>query len=139
MTLRWKDERFCFNATGWDNETTSLSAPGHPPAAHPRVASEGGCHCDSGEREAGLCACLRFGGDALVNASSWMGPGGQGPPQAPRLAVPPAVSPQRRHRGHHRAARAAGWPADSVAVGRVPQAEARERQTNAMEETSVGI
>ena len=72
LTLRWKDERFCFNATGWDNETTSLSAPGHPPAAHPHVASEGGCHCDSGEREAGLCACLRFGGDALVNASSWM-------------------------------------------------------------------
>ena len=66
----WIDERFCFNATGWYNETTGTSISPDAPAS--KFASEGGCHCAASERADGLCACLRLAGSALDNVSSWM-------------------------------------------------------------------
>ena len=57
LTLQWTDDRFCFNATGWDNETESDPIR---------------CHCPEAELTSGLCACLKLGGDALVNISDWM-------------------------------------------------------------------
>lgn len=70
VACSWKDERFCFNATGWENETAALST--NPAVPSSGTARDGGCHCAAGEREAGLCACLHLSGSALDNVSSWM-------------------------------------------------------------------
>lgn len=69
----WTDERFCFNATGWENDTAP-AVPTHSPdgSSSSDAAQDGRCRCAAEEQEAGLCACLRLAGNALANVSSWM-------------------------------------------------------------------
>jgi hypothetical protein len=58
LTLQWTDQRLCFNATGWYNDTA--------------FEPDTGCHCHRGELQTGQCACVQLGGEALSNISSWL-------------------------------------------------------------------